>query len=77
MKGASKLNLAENMINYQVAKGQDEVINYYKAQMQAKGWKMGQSVVPNMLQFSKEGRTATIMIEEENGQTTMTIIIQK
>jgi len=77
MKGASKLNLAENMINYQVAKGQDEVINYYKAQMQAKGWKMGQSVVPNMLQFSKEGRTATIMIEEENGQTTITIIIQK
>jgi len=75
MEGATELTAISGAISYKIAKSVDDVTAFYETQMPAKGWSKGQGVIPGMLSFSKGERIAQIMVQSEEGITTVAIIV--
>ncbi len=78
---ASELMVAQGFIAYKSATPFQNAVNFYKEQMIANGWKAaeGSMEMGNMavLNYSKEGRTASVSIQaEEKGVTVMITITQ-
>lgn len=77
MDGATEVALMANVITFQVSRPQEEVIEYYKAEMPANGWKSGEGMVPMMMEFSKGSRSANVIVAEQDEKTTVTIMLSE
>lgn len=71
---AAELTAVSGFVTYATTKSVDEVTAFYEAQMPARGWTKGEGLIPGMIDFAKDGRTAQVMIQTEEGKTTVTII---
>jgi hypothetical protein len=74
--GATEVSSFDTMTTFQVAGPQDEMIDFYKTEMAANGWKLEESPFDAMMSFTKGDRTATIMMAEEDGTTSVTIMVE-
>ncbi len=75
MDGATDVTSFDTITSFSVAASEDQVVEFYKTQMAAQGWKMEESIIPTMMDFTKGDRRATIMIAEEGGVTSVTIML--
>lgn len=71
----AEVNIMEQMITLRVKRPQAEVVDWYKAQMLAKGWKAEKSPVPTMLQYKKGNRSANVMMNAEGEYTSIVIMV--
>jgi len=72
---AAELAAGFGMISYKTAKDEATVTAFYEAQMPANGWTKGESAIPGFLSFTKGERTAQVMIQREEGKTSVVIMI--
>ena len=72
--GATELTAISGMVSYKTTQSVEAVTAFYEAQMPVHGWTKGEGVVPGLLSFTKGARTAQIMIQSEEGKTTVVII---
>jgi len=77
MDGATDITSFDTMTNFSIASAEDEVIGFYKAQMIAQGWKMEESMIPTMMNFTKEDRSVVITISGEGETTSVTIMLEE
>jgi len=77
MDGATDITSFDTFTSFTVAASEDEVISFYKAQMTTKGWKMEESMIPTMMNFTKGDHSATIMITGEGETTSVTIMLEE
>lgn len=75
--GATGLTLMPNMITFQVNRPQKEVIEFYKAKMPANGWKLGEGLVPMMMDFAKGDRSANVVVAEDGEKAMVTIMLSE
>jgi len=77
---AAGMSTFAGFITYTTSKSFEEALNFYKAEMKAKGWTpTGEPMVMGntaMLTYTKDGRTAQVMLSEEEGKVTVSITIQ-
>jgi hypothetical protein len=71
---AGDLNALRGMIAYNSTRSVEQVTAFYEAQMPAKGWARSEGVIPDSMDFRKDGRTAQITIQAAGGRTVVTII---
>ena len=74
LEDVADMNAFSGMITYSSTRGVEEVTAFYEARMPAQGWTKGEAVMPAGMDFTKGSRTAQIMIQAEEGKTTVTII---
>lgn len=55
----------------------DEVVEFYKKEMSARGWRANASLVTHggMLAFSRDGKNVLIMIGGSGGDTTLNVVV--
>jgi len=55
----------------------DEVVEFYKKEMSARGWRSNASLVTHggMLAYSKDGKNVLIMIGGAGGDTTLNLVV--
>lgn len=78
MEGATEVSAFGQMVSFTVEKPVSDVAAYYKEAMKDNGWTMGESIIEEMQNYTKDGRTATIMIsqaEEENANKSSVVIM--
>jgi len=73
--GATELTAISGIITYKTTRSVEEVTAFYEAQMPAEGWTKGESVIPGMMSFTKAERTAQVMIETEDGETSVIVMV--
>ena len=72
----AKITLAmAGMVGFEVDAAMPDVIAFYKEEMVAQGWTLD-SDGGEMLSFSKEGRTATVMMSASDATISGSIIVQ-
>lgn len=80
-EGAEEVSNAFGMITYSTAQTPAEISDYYKAQMPANGWTEVSAEEFSgmfMLEYSKEGRTASVTINaDDSGKTSVLIMIEE
>jgi hypothetical protein len=74
MDGATELTAMSGVVSYKTTHSVEEVTAFYNQAMPQNGWQAGQGAVEGMLNFSKDQRQATVMIQAESGVTTVTVI---
>ncbi|MEM4724989.1 MAG: hypothetical protein QXP01_08265 [Candidatus Hadarchaeum sp.] len=74
MDDAMELGAAFGMITYKTNKDVQTVTAFYETQMPIYGWTKGESAIPGFLSFTKGERTAQVMIQTEEGKTTVAIM---
>nr|MBC7244325.1 hypothetical protein [Chloroflexota bacterium] len=72
--GATELSAISGFISFKTTKSVEEVSAFYATQMPANGWNKGEEAIPGMMSFTKDGRTAQIMIQVEEGKTMVVIM---
>ena len=77
IEGATELVLMANVITFQVTRPQEEVVEFYKAEMPANGWELGEGLVPMMMAFTKGSRSANVIVAEQDGKTAVTIMVSE
>jgi predicted small secreted protein len=75
MPGASNVSSMMGMTNFEVEATADEVTTFYMEALEDNGWTHGDSPIPSMHSFSKDGRELTLMIDDESTPTEVTIMI--
>jgi len=73
---ATEITSMDTITSFRSASPQAQIVEFYKTQMAAKGWQMEESLVETMMSFTKADRAATILIAEEDGSTSVTIMLQ-
>ena len=77
--GATNLQISGQppmvIISFEVALPASEVVAFYNDEMPKQGWTGQAGLIPGMLNFEKDGRTAMIITDEEGGTSTATIMI--
>ena len=55
----------------------DEIVQFYKKEMSARGWKSNASLVTHggMLAFSKDGKNVLITVSGSGGDTTLNVVV--
>jgi hypothetical protein len=71
---ASDLNAFSGMIAYNSTRSVEQITAFYEAQMPAEGWTRSEGVIPDTMDFIKDGRTAQVAIQAADGRTAVTII---
>ncbi|MBC7261211.1 MAG: hypothetical protein H5T63_04275, partial [Chloroflexi bacterium] len=71
---ATELSAGFGIVTYKTAQSVEAVTAFYEAQMPAYGWAKAESAIPGFLSFTKGERTAQVMIQSEEGKTTVTIM---
>jgi hypothetical protein len=74
IEGATDLTAMSGIVSYKTTRSIEEVTAFYNQAMPGKGWQAGESAVAGMLNFTKDQRQATVMIQAESGVTTVTVI---
>lgn len=77
MEGAIELTAMSGMVIYKINATPDEVRAFYEAEMPAKGWTKAEEQFGDMLSFTKGERQATVMIQEEDGQTAVSVFTEE
>ena len=81
MKDATEKTSVGDMIMYKTASKVADVVEFYKQQMPAKGWKLeGEPEVTDesaTMQFSKDAQTAQVMVSVDQGKTQVVINVTK
>ncbi len=75
--GATEVSAIGGMVTFEVKKSMEDVVEFYEEEMKANGWEMDEPVIPGMLDFSKDGRTAGFMIVEEEDLTGVIIFLEE
>jgi hypothetical protein len=75
--GASEVNLLGGMVTYKTNMSAEDATTFYKDGMASEGWSLDSDMGVGMLTFSKGTRSATIMISDEDGMTSVIIIINE
>jgi len=75
MDGATDITSLDTFTNFTVSASEDDVISFYKTKMVTQGWKMEESMMPTMMNFTKGDRSVTIMIAGEGETTSVTIML--
>lgn len=77
IEGAEELTAIGSIVSFQVAKSAQEVSDYYIATMQDNGWtyKSDESMPPMLHSFAKGERQASLMLGEEDGRTSVTVMV--
>jgi hypothetical protein len=73
MEGATELTAMSGMVIYKINKTPAEVNAFYEAEMPAKGWTKAEAQLEGTLSFTKGERNATVMIQEEDGKTSVSV----
>jgi hypothetical protein len=73
--GATDLTFLGTTGSFKTDMPVDQVAEFYKTQMAASGWTLAEGLTPEMLSFSKGQRSALIMIADESGKSSVTIVI--
>jgi len=73
MEGATELTAISGMVIYKIDNSPDEVKAFYEAEMPAKGWTKAEAEIEGMLSFVKGERKATVMIQAEDGKTSVSV----
>jgi hypothetical protein len=78
MDGATEVNAITGITSFQVPATLEEVTAFYQEAMPDNGWTQaeGGGAIPSMLSYEKDGRTATIMMGAEDGETSVTIMVE-
>jgi hypothetical protein len=76
IEGATDTMSIGTMTMFTVEKAADEVMTFYMDEMQANGWQVDEEMGGVMATFTKDERTAQIMVGEEEGETSVTIVIE-
>ncbi|OQB25929.1 MAG: hypothetical protein BWY10_02388 [Chloroflexi bacterium ADurb.Bin180] len=76
MADATELSAMSGVIGFKTTKTLEEVTTYYNDAMVAHGWKAGDSAMEGYLSFTKDNRSATVMMSTEGNLTSVTIITQ-
>ncbi len=74
MDNAMELNAAFGAITYKTNKDVQTATAFYETQMPAYGWTKEESAIPGFLSFAKGERKAQVIIQAEEGKTTVTIM---
>jgi hypothetical protein len=77
MDGATELTAVSGIVSYKTTSSVDEVRDFYEAQMRVKGWAKAENQIEGMLMFTKGSRQATVMYQEEDGKTSVTVMTQQ
>jgi hypothetical protein len=74
LDGATDVFMMSGMYSYKVATSVDETATAVKEFMASNGWTVESDMGASMTTYTKDGRTATIMLGEEEGATSVTIM---
>ena len=66
MDGATEVGVFGDVVSFVAPVPQSEVIAYYEREMVANGWTKEDTPFPSMMSFSKDGRSATVVIGEKD-----------
>ena len=75
MDNAEELSAFGQISTYKVKQPTADVIAFYKKEMPANGWKMGEAVIETMMDFTKGDRKATVMIDEDGEYSSVTVMM--
>lgn len=78
MDGATEVNAFAGIVSFKVSASLAEVMDYYKTALPDNGWEEGEGMgVEGMAAYTKDGRSLTLMVSEEDGSTSVTIMISE
>lgn len=72
--GATDVTAVSGFVSFKTTQSVADVVAFYERVMPGQDWVKGESLGEGMLSFTKEGRTATIMIQTEDDKTSVTIM---
>ncbi|MCD6302399.1 MAG: hypothetical protein J7M15_02610 [Anaerolineae bacterium] len=75
MAEASNVSSMMGITSFEIDATAEEVANYYLEALENNGWTHGDSPLPTMHSFSKDGRDLTLIIDDESTPTSVTIMI--
>jgi hypothetical protein len=75
MAGATNVQSVMGINSVKIAATADEVLAFYDEGMAANGWEAEEGGIPGMRTYTKENRQATLMVEEQDGGSEVTIMI--
>ncbi len=75
VEGATEVNFVGSTGSFKTDMAVDQVVDFFKTQMQAKGWTLDANSSAEMLVFTKDKRGATIMVASESGKTSVSIFV--
>ena len=75
MAGASNVSSMMGMTNFEIEATAEEVTAFYMEALEDNGWTHEESPLPIMHAFNKDGRELTLMIDDEQTPTAVTIMI--
>ena len=76
MSGATDLLVMAPMTSYKVAATAEAVEKFYKEEMAKNGWKATEAAIAGFLSYTKEKRTAQIVIQSQGAETGVVIVIE-
>jgi hypothetical protein len=74
MDGATDVTAISGFVSFKTTQSVADVTAFYVQTMPGKGWATGEGLTEGMLSFKKGERSATILIQAEDGKTTVTIM---
>jgi hypothetical protein len=74
VEGATDVTAMSGVVSFTTTQTVEQVMAYYAAQMPLKGWTKGESPTSEMMSFTKDKRTAQLMVSEQDGKTNVVII---
>ena len=74
--GATELSAMSGIISFKTTMTVPEATAFYQEAMVAKGWKAGDTAMEGYLSYTKDKRSATVMLSVDNSVTSVTIIAQ-
>lgn len=75
MDGATNVQSMMGINTYSIAATADEVIGFYDEEMRVNGWEADEGGIPGMRTYTKENRQATLIVEETDDGSEVTIMI--
>ena len=75
MDDAEELSAFGTITTYKVKRPTADVVEFYKKEMPANGWKLGEIMIETMMDFTKEDRKTTVMISEEGEYSSVTVMM--
>lgn len=75
MDGATNVQSVMGMNSFEVDATVEEVTAFYDEEMVANGWTLGESALPEMRTYTKDARTATLIVEAKDAGCSVTLMI--
>ena len=77
MDDATEVVAIQGIVAYKTSHSVEEATAFCEMQMPAQGWTMDEGSIPGMMSFTKGDRTAQVMIMEEEGKTSVTVMVSE